>query len=154
MSQASTTMATTTTPPVTVVYSGTSSLLMMVTMASTLMELPAIFNQHDVVLPPLLILRDTRGVGVLAIVPQQQPQFQMPLQVYANYAMGPPHVNFFSELSLPPVFIICIGVCSGVCFLLSGAMLDAIFTNLGSTIGICTNAAFWSIPMAGIHAAW
>ena len=32
------------------------------------------------------------------------------------------------------------GVCSGVCFLLSGAMLDAIFTPGGSSIGVCTPA--------------
>ena len=39
------------------------------------------------------------------------------------------------------------GVCSGVCFLLSGAMLDAIFPSGGSTIGICTIANLWSLPV-------
>ena len=39
----------------------------------------------------------------------------------------------------------------GVCCLLSGAMLDAIFTPRGSTIGVCTIATPWSLPMAGIH---
>ena len=54
MSQASTTIATTTTHPVTVVSSDTSSLLATVTMAPSLMELPATSGQHDVVLlPPL-----------------------------------------------------------------------------------------------------
>ena len=52
----------TTTPPVTVVCSGASVLLMTITMAPTLMGLPATQGQHDVVLLPLLILRDTRGV--------------------------------------------------------------------------------------------
>ena len=37
------------------------------------------------------------------------------------------------------------GVCSGVCFLLSGAMLDAIFT-----IGVCTVPTFWSRHMCNL----
>ena len=54
MSQVSTTIAMTATPPVTVVSSGTSSLLSTVTMASSLVGLPATLGQHDVVLlPPL-----------------------------------------------------------------------------------------------------
>ena len=51
-----------------------------------------------------------------------------------------------SELSLPPFFI-HVGVYYGVCFLLSGAMLDVIFTYGGSTIWVCTIAALWSLPM-------
>ena len=46
------------------------------------------------------------------------------------------------------------GVCSGVCFLLLGAKLDAIFTYGGSTFGVCTLATLWSLPMAGICATW
>ena len=46
------------------------------------------------------------------------------------------------------------GVRSGVCFLLSGALLDAIFTTGGSTIGVCTPTTLWSSPMAGICATW
>ena len=46
------------------------------------------------------------------------------------------------------------GVHSGVCFLLSGAKLDAIFTYGGSTIRVCTLATLWSLPMAGICATW
>ena len=52
MSQASTTMTMTTTPLVIVVCSSTSYLLSMVTMAPSLMGLPALSGQHDVVLPP------------------------------------------------------------------------------------------------------
>ena len=42
------------------------------------------WGQHDVVLPPQVIPRDTmRGFVGLAMVPQQQqPQFQMPSQVF------------------------------------------------------------------------
>ena len=38
------------------------------------------------------------------------------------------------------------GVCSGLCFLLSGAMLDSIFTLLGSTVGVCTIATLRAYP--------
>ena len=51
MSQVSTSTATTTTPPVTVVSSGMSS-LSLVTMAPSLMGLPTMLDQHDVVLLP------------------------------------------------------------------------------------------------------
>ena len=85
MSQTSATTATTTTSPVTVVCSGTLPVPMAVTMASTLMELPATLGQHDVVLPLPPMLRGTRDVG-LATVPQQQPQCQMLLQAYSHYA--------------------------------------------------------------------
>ena len=46
------------------------------------------------------------------------------------------------------------GVCYGVCFLLSGAMLDAISTLGRSTIGVYTIATSWSLPIVGICATW
>ena len=95
LSQASATMTMTTTPPVTVVCSSISSLLTTITMDPCLMGLPAVSGQHDVVLPPLLIPRDSGGVVGLATVLQQQPQSQMPLQAYAKYAMGPPQIVSF-----------------------------------------------------------
>ena len=57
MSQAVAITAMTTTPPVTVVLSGTSSLITIVTIVLTLMWLPVTFSQHDVVLPPPLMLQ-------------------------------------------------------------------------------------------------
>ena len=60
--------ATTTTPSVMVACYSASSLTKTVTMAPTLMGLPATWDQHDVVVPPLLALRDTRGVVGLATV--------------------------------------------------------------------------------------
>ena len=57
-------------------------------MAPSLMGLPATSGQYDVVLPPLVTLRNSGGVVGLANVPQQQPQSQMPFQAYASYAMG------------------------------------------------------------------
>ena len=47
----------------------------------------------------------------------------------------------------------CVGGCSGVCFLLSAAMLDANSPMGGSTIGVCTTADLQSIPMAVICAS-
>ena len=129
MSQASTTRAKTITPVVTVVWSGMSCLLSLVTMAPSLMGLPATSGQHDVVLSPLLTPRCSRSVVGLATVLQQQPLFQMSLQAYANYAIGPPLVGFSFRVEPPTVlYLSMIDVCSGVCILLSGAMMDAVFT--------------------------
>ena len=87
--------------------------------------LPGTLGQHDVVLPPLLILRDRRGDVGLATVLQHQPESQMPLQVYANYAKHPQKLSFSFRVEPLKNLIICIGVYSGVCSLLSDAMLDA-----------------------------
>ena len=139
---------------VTIVCSGTSSLLSTVTMAPSLMGLPVTSGQHDVVLPPLLTLRHSGGVLGPATAPQQQPLSQVPLQSYADYAMGPLQVGFSFRVEPPTICIFMFGVCSGVYFLLSGSMLDAILTYGGSTIGICTITTLWSLTMAGICATW
>ena len=89
MSEVSTSTTTTTTPPVTVVSSGMSS-LSSVTMAPSLMGLPAVLGQHDMVLLPFLTPGCSGGVLGHATVPQQQPPSSMPLQACANYAMGSP----------------------------------------------------------------
>ena len=154
MSQVSTSTTMTTTSPVTVVSSGMSSLFL-VTMAASLMVLSTTLGQHDVVLPPPLTPRCSGGVLGHASVLQQQPPLSVPLQACANYAMGSPQVGFFFRVVPPTNFVYYMfGVCSGVCFLLSGAMLDAIFTPGGSTIGVCTITAPCSLPMAGICATW
>ena len=80
--------------PVTVVSSCMSS-LSSVNMAPSLMGLPTMLGQHDVVLLPPLTPRCSGGILGHASVPQQQPPSLMPLQVYANYAMGSPQVGFF-----------------------------------------------------------
>ena len=77
------------------------------------------------------MLRDTGGIVGLPIVLQQQPLSQMSPQAYANYTMGPPQISSSFRVEIPTNLLIYIGVCYGVCFLLSGAMVDAIFTNQG-----------------------
>ena len=99
----------TTTPPVTDICSSTLSLLTTVTMSTSLMGLPVISGQHDVLLSPLT-LRDSGGVVGLATVPQQQPQSQMPLQAYANYAMGPLHVGFTFRVEAPTIFYVFVSI--------------------------------------------
>ena len=107
MSHMSTT-ATTTTPPVMVVSSGLSS-VSLVTMAPSLMGLPATLGQCEVVLPPPLMPRCPGGVIGLASVPQQQSPSLMPHLVYANYAMGSPQVSFIFRVEPPTVlYIICL----------------------------------------------
>ena len=117
MSQASTTMAMTNTLPVIVVFSGKSPLLLTVTMAPSLMGLPATSGQHDVVLM-LLLTRHSGGVPGLVTVSQQHPPCQMPLKAYANYAMGPPHAGFSFRIEPPTIsYFYMFRACSGVCFL-------------------------------------
>ena len=119
------------------------------------MGLPATSGQHDVVLLPPLKTRHSGGIVGLAPVPQQQTPSQMPLQAYANYAIGPPHVGFSLRVESPIIlYFYMFDVCSGVYFLLSGGMLDAIFTYGGSTIGVCTIATLRSLPMEGMCATW
>ena len=105
--------------------------------------------------PPPLMPRGSGGVLGSVSVPQQQPPSSMPPLAYANYAMGSPQVGFFFRVEPP---IICIlymfGVRSGVCFLLLGAKLDAVFIYGGSTVRVCTLGTLWSLPMAGICATW
>ena len=107
MSQASSTTALITISPVIVVCSGTSSLLTTVTMAPSLMWLTVMSGQNDVILPPLLTLRDSRAVVGLATVPQQQSPSEMHLQAYAKYAMGPPQVRFSFRFEAFTAFYMC-----------------------------------------------
>ena len=141
-------MALTTTPPVTVVSSSLSSMSSM-TVAPSLIGFPVSLDQHGMVLPPPLMLRGPGGVLGSVSVPQQQTPSSMPPLAYANYAMGSPQVGFFFRVEPP---IICILYMFGVCFLLLGAKLDAVFTYGGSTFGVCTLVTLWSLPMAGICA--
>ena len=153
MSHISTT-ALTTTPPVTVVSSGLSS-VSSVTVAPSLTGFPVSLDQHGMVPPPPLMPRGSGDVLGSVSVPQQQPPSSMLPLAYDNYAMGSPQVGFFFRVEPP---IICIlymfGVHSGVCFLLLGAKLDAVFTYGGSSIRVYTLASLWSLPMAGICATW
>ena len=108
MSQVSTSITITTTSSVTVVSSGMSS-LSLVTMAPSLIGLPTTLSQHDVVLLPPMTPRCSGGVLGHASLPQQQPPSLMPLQAYANYAMGSPHVGFFFRVKPPTIlYTICL----------------------------------------------
>ena len=84
-------------------------------MTSTMMDL-AVLHQHYVVLLPQLIPSCImRGsVGLTTVPQQQQPQSQMPSQVYINYAMGPSQVNFLLQVSVPRIYNViywCLLVC-------------------------------------------
>ena len=80
-----------------------------VTVAPAMVGPPAALGQQDVVLPPVLIPRDTRGVVGLATVQQQPPQSQMSFQAYVNYAMGLPQVSFLFRVEPPTSFSINVG---------------------------------------------
>ena len=147
-----TTPATTTTPPVTVVCCSTSlSLTMTVTMVPTLMGLPVASGQHDVVLLPPLMLRDTGHVVGLTTVQQQQSQSQMPPQAYANYAMGPVQVSFSLRVEPPTncLYMYVSVMVYAFCFKVPCWMpyLPIAAQPLGFVL-------LQSIPMAGICAPW
>ena len=153
MSQVSTTTAMTTTPPVTVVSSGMSS-LSSVTMAPSLIGLPTMLGQHDVVLLPPLTPRCSGGVLGLASMPQQQPPYLMPLQTYAIYAMGSPQIGFFFRVE-PPTILYIILWCLFWCLLSTFRCHAGCHIHLGGlTIGVCTIATPCSLPVAGICATW
>ena len=78
----------------------------------------------------------------------------MPPQACANYTMGPLLVSYSLKVEPPTDLLIYISVCFGVCLLLPDAILDATFTNGGSTTGLCSTEALWNIPMVGICASW
>ena len=109
-----------TTPTVTVLISGTSSMTTLLMMTPAMVGLPAGFGQQNGVLLPPLISRDTRCVVGLTAVPQQ-----LHFQGYANYAMGPPQVSFFSESSFPPICLDMLAAYYCVYFLLPGSHADA-----------------------------
>ena len=148
------TMAMTTIPLVTVVFSGLSS-VSSVTMAHSLMGLPATLGQHEVVLPPLLMPRGSGGVIGLASVPQQQPPSLMPLLAYANHAVGSPQVGFFFRLEPPIIlYIICLVSILVSAFYFQVPSWTPYSPYGGSTIRVCTIVTLWSLPMAGICATW
>ena len=102
-----------------------------------------------------LMLRGSDGVLGSVSVPQHQPPSSMPPLAYANYAMGSPQVGFFFRVEPHIIWILYMfGVHSGICFLLLGAELDAVFTYGDSNFWVCTLAILWSLPMAGICATW
>ena len=71
----------------------------------------------------------------------------MPLQAYAKYAMGPPQVGFsFRVEPLTVLYFYMFVVCSGVCFLLSGAMVDVIFTYGDQPLGFTPLQPFGAYP--------
>ena len=148
------TTATTTTPLVMVVSSGLSS-ISSVTIIPSLVGLPATLGKHEVVLPPLLMLRCSGGVIGLASVPQRQPPSLVPLLAYANYAMGSPQVGFFFRVEPPTIlYIICLVSVLVSAFYFQVPRLDAIFPYWGSTVRVCTIGTLWSLPMAGTCTTW
>ena len=127
--------STTTTPPVTVLCSGTSSLIMNVAMVPTLMPLSVILCQHNVVLTPVLMLRDTKEVlfsSPLCCSSILSPRCllrQMPIMLWVLC-----RYSFSFRVEPPTCLNMYVGFCNGAYLLLSGAMLDAMFTHGSSTI--------------------
>ena len=77
---------------------GHHHITMTVTMAPTSMGLAAL-GQHDVVLLPQMVLKNTSrdSVGHITVPQQQQLQSQMPSQAYVNYVMDLPQLSFLFQ---------------------------------------------------------
>ena len=144
---------TTSAPPVTVVWSKASPITTTVTMTLTSVGLAELY-QHDVVLPPLLILKDTLrcSISLTFVLQQQQPQSQMPSQAYANYVVGPSWVSFLFQ-SQPPTDSLWLGACYNVCFLPSDSNVTAVLTYGALTARVCNATILWSISMVSIYAS-
>ena len=128
MSQVSTSTTTTTTAPVTVVSSGMSS-LSSVTMAPSSVGLPTTLGQCDVVLLPPLTLRGSGGVFWPCLCATAATSIFNVSSGLCQLCQGVSTGRFLFKIDY------MFGVCSGICFLLSGAMLDAISTLGSSTFG-------------------
>ena len=128
---------TTTTTPETVVCSGLMAITMTVTLVSISVEQTTLV-QHDVVLLPQMILRETVGssAGLTTMPWKQQPQSQMSCQDYANYSMVPPQLSFSFRVE-PSTDFLCHVLVSVVVFtfFVQFPIQATIFTNRGTTIG-------------------
>ena len=147
-------MTMTTIPPVMVVPSWMSS-VSSVTVAPSLTGLPATLGQHEVVLPSPMMPRGSGGIIGSASVPQQATSIFDASSGLCQLCYGFSTGRFlFQSWASHHVVHYMFGFHSGVCFLLSGAKLDAIFTYGCSTIRVFTIATLWGLPMAGICATW
>ena len=70
------------------------------------------WGQHDVALSPQLILRETMRASIFlaTVLPKQQPQSHMPSKAYANFALGPPQVNFLFQTRTSHDFLMLLSV--------------------------------------------
>ena len=105
--------ATITTPPVTVVCSGASPITMAVTMAPPLGI--AASGQHDVVLPPQLILSGLLrcSINLTTATTSVLDAFSSLCQL-CNWSS--PSKFSLSELSLHEFIVLYVGACYGICF--------------------------------------
>ena len=137
----------TSTPPVTVVCCNASSTSANVMMGPTSMGLPTL-GQHDLILLPQFILRDTTTTSVPDTISGL-------CQLWHGFSTG--KYLFQSQVSHQFIFhtySIYVGVCYGVYFLLSGSLVAALFTNRDSTNWVCITISHQSICLAGICTSW
>ena len=132
-------------PLVTVVCTGVSIATLVVMIAFTSMVLTRVLGQNDVVLPLPLTngynITFTRFAAATAL-----PQIPIVTYTYVNYAMSPLQVRpSLSQLSLSTIFDV--GICCGICFLLSGSHVTDISTNGSLEIGVCTTRTLWNTSL-------
>ena len=150
----STVTTTSTNPPVTIVCSRALLITMTVTMAPTSVGL-ATLGQHDVILPPQWIIRDTmRGLSGLATIPQYNnlsPRCllrHMPLMPWDLLRWI---LSFQSWALLPIHYFVywCFLWC-----LFSAFKFPCGCHAQGSTVRVCNATTLWSIPLADKCTTW
>ena len=131
---------TTTTLLVTVVSFGALPINTVVTVASTSVGL-ATSSQHDVVLPPQLILRYTmRGsVGFTTVLHSSS----SPRCLLRHMPWVLCRWVFSFKVEHPTNS--CVVCWYRVHFLVSGSHIDAVLTIRGSTVGVCITTMLWGI---------
>ena len=146
---------TTTTAPVSVVCSGASLITMTVT-AVPISVGQMTWGQQDLVLPPQLIPWDTlRGSAGPVCATETTILVPDAFSGICQPCHGSSTGKFLFQSWVSKWFLYHVfGVCYGVCLLLSGSHVAAMFIYRGSTIGFCTTTTLWSLPLAGICASW
>ena len=93
------------------------------------------------------------SISLTIMTQQQQPQSQMPSGICQLCHWSSIGKYLFQSWASHCFLMSCVGFCYGVCFLLSGSHVTAVFTNWGSTIGVCDTSTLWSLPLLGICAS-
>ena len=97
-----------------------------------------------------------RMQGVLLASPLSHRNCLSPRCLFRHMPIShdPLQVSFSFRVKLPTCLCMYISVCSGVCFLFSGYIVDAGLTHEGSSVGVCITVALQSIPITGICVSW
>ena len=111
-------------------------------------------GEHGVVLSPQVILRDTVRVLLVLFCRNNNLISRCLLRHKPTMPWVLCRWVSLSESSLPPIHFLYVGVCYGVCSLLSGSHVAVVFTNGGSSVGVCSITTLQCTTLVGVSASW